>query len=358
MALYDALRKTITSRFSSFGKLCLLSYKYADSDLMEILYRRAEKSEKAYTSRAPTWVVNLGVKHEDLAEEYLQDPDNAKRVFECIGESSEGGYIKRRSAITRMALPTKEITTYNPVVDNRVTISDVGSLRFKDGFRGQEGKLYVVHVDLAKGKTTKRGDAAGFMLAHPEPMHPEYGEDVTEELLKMGINAQPQMEAAVKRPMKGIVVDLALQLIAPQGGEIIFADLRSLIYRLRDVYGFKIIFAGYDGFESTDSLQELQRQGIPSGNISVDKTTEPYDTFKSLLYQGLFRAYKHPVLERELKELEEIGGKVDHPVHSWRRELEEGINRGSKDVADCAAAVTYKIVNDVPLQPGIFLGGL
>jgi len=354
MKLYKAIRSSIKSRFPKLGKFVLLSYKYHANDLMVIQYRAGKKDPKTFTSKGATWEIRLNISREDLADEYVRDPENARRVYECEGEFSEEGYIRRKEAITKIVGKGYE----NPIVGGHTTVRSIGSLVFHDWFRGIENKVYVAHVDLALGKTTKRGDAAGFMLAHPAAMFQTLDQGAVDELHRLGMDASAHMDSEPEAPSKGIEIDLALQIIAPSGGEIIFGDIRSLIYTLKEQLGFNIAFVSYDGFESKDSVQQIQSHGIACERISVDTSIVPYDTLKSLLYQGLFKGYHHPTLIRELWELLERNGKVDHPEYSYRRQEEEGINRGSKDVADCAAAIASKIVPDIPLQPGIYFGSM
>lgn len=354
MKLYKAIRSSIKSRFPKMGKFVLLSYKYHDNDLMMIQYRMGKKDKKTFTSKGATWEIRLNISREDLADEYVRDPENARRVYECEGDSSEEGYIKRKGAIAKIVGKGYE----NPVIGGHTTVRSIETLVFQDWFRGAEGKIYVVHVDLALGKTTKRGDAAGFMMAHPAAMFPSLDQGAIDELHRLGLDASAHMDSEPEAPSKGIEIDLALQIIAPSGGEIIFGDIRSLIYTLKEQLGFNIAFVSFDGFESKDSVQQIQSHGIACDKVSVDTSIVPYDTLKSLLYQGLFKGYHHPTLIRELIELQERNGKVDHPEYSYRRQEEEGINRGSKDVADCAAAIASKIVPDIPLQSGVFFGSL
>ena len=353
MALYKALRRTIRSRFpQGYGKLCLLSYKYNDNDLMEILFNRGKKRESVFSSHHSLWEVNIRVRREDLAEEYLDDPEGSERAFECRGEGGIGGYITRRHTIAQAAVGE------NPVAGDLLSTNNIGSLIFKDWFKGTVGRRYVVHVDLAKGKVRARGDAVGFAMGHTEQMFAVHGQETLDELLELGIDISGNLDSDPKTPRKGVKVDLALQIVAPAGGEVSFMDVRRLIYRLQKMHGFNIAYVSFDGFEAVDSIQDLQRHGIEAGKISVDKTMEPYDTLKSKLYQGLLRYYPHPILQRELRELERGGGRVDHPQFSYDREITEGVSRGSKDVADAVAAIAFKIENDIHLDPDIYFGSL
>ena len=109
--------------------------------------------------------------------------------------------------------------------------------------------------------------------------------------------------------------------------------------------GFDITKVTFDGFQSTMLIQNLEREGVDSAIISVDRSRKPYDTLKHLLYQGLVDIYYYPPLVRELKELIiSDKGKIDHPKDSNQRLKEEGIKRGSKDVADCLAASVFNAV--------------
>lgn len=351
MDLYKALRRTIRSRFSrGHGKLLLLSYKYHNNDLMEILFKRGVEKAHIFSSHHATWEVNIGVDRAGLAEEYTDDPEGAQMAFECKGEGGVGGYIRRRYTIARA------VDGENPVLGGLLSTDSVRSLQFADWFKGTPGRLYAVHIDLAKGKMEDRGDAVGFVMGHPEQMFANYDQRTVDELLELGIDVTGNLDSDPQTPRKGLRIDLALQITAPPASEVDFQDLRQLVYRLKQMHGFKIIYASFDGFEAVDSIQDINRHGIDAGIISVDKTMEPYDTLKSKLYQGLVRYYPNPILQRELRELERKGSKVDHPEYSYERQVTEGVVRGSKDVADALAAVAFKIENDIHLDADIFFG--
>jgi len=353
MDLYKALRRTITSRFSrGHGKLCLLSYKYHDNDLMEILFKQGKSKPHVFSSHHATWEVNLGVDRQGLAEEYAEDPEGAQMAFECKGEGHIGGYIRRRQTIPQA------VDGENPILGDLLSTDSPGSIGFKDWFRGSLGRHYVVHIDLAKGKTKERGDAASFVMAHAEQMFAHYDQRTVDELLELGIDITSNLDSDPKTPRKGVKIDLALQITSESGSEVDFMEVRQLVYRLKTMYGFNILYVTFDGFQSIDSIQDIIRHGIDASTLSVDKSMAPYDTMKSKLYQGLIRFYPHPILQRELRELERRGDKVDHPDFSYERQSTEGVLKGSKDVADGLAAVAFKIENDIHLDPDIYFGAL
>jgi len=101
-----------------------------------------------------------------------------------------------------------------------------------------------------------------------------------------------------------------------------------------DVYDFDVdgdpsyVVNGFVSHNSTDMRQTLRRHfKLITGEVSMDRTTIPYNDFKNTLYEERLATYHHPVLVSEVADLEynPSTGKVDHPPG------------GSKDLADAAA---------------------
>lgn len=130
--------------------------------------------------------------------------------------------------------------------------------------------------------------------------------------------------------MPQIVYDLTLEVKPPKAGEIEFAKIRSLFYKLREL-GMNLKWVSYDSFQSTDSLQILATQGFSVGVQSMDTSPKAYDTLKSALYDGRVKLPEHDRLLNEMVRLERDSktGKIDHPANS------------SKDVSDAVAGVAY-----------------
>jgi hypothetical protein len=143
-----------------------------------------------------------------------------------------------------------------------------------------------------------------------------------------------------------IVFDLLMRIHAPAGREIFIADVRHMIYSLRDHHRFKIVECNTDGFESTDTRQQLNKRRIASEKISVDRQTIPYEDLREALYENRVEFPKYMVkyheydteytniAYKELSELIDDGKKVDHPEN------------GSKDVADAMASVVFRLMGD------------
>jgi len=187
-----------------------------------------------------------------------------------------------------------------------------------------------VHID-----TSHTADSSGITIAHiagwtevvrRDAMGEEYNE------------LAPRIEA-----------DLVLGVVPPPGDEIMLADLRGIVYQFM-AHGFQISYASLDSYQSVDTIQQFGKHGIESEVVSVDRTTEPYDTLKTAMYEDRFRMAPHSVALREFRYLQRIpksGGKVkiDHP-----KKNPDG-TPGSKDIADSIAGVVYALTKKVPGRP-------
>jgi hypothetical protein len=146
-----------------------------------------------------------------------------------------------------------------------------------------------------------------------------------------------------------IEADLVLGVVPPPGDEIMLADLRGIIYQFM-AHGFNVSYVSLDSFQSIDTIQQLRKHGVDSEVVSIDKTTEPYDTLKTTMYEDRFRMAPHSVALREFRYLQRVpksGGrvKIDHP-----KKNPDG-TPGSKDVADAVAGVVYALTKKVPGRP-------
>ena len=139
----------------------------------------------------------------------------------------------------------------------------------------------------------------------------------------------------------GVVIDLALQLKAPPGREILFDEVVQFIVRLSKE-NWKLGQVTFDAWQSFGLMQTLQRVGIGAQELSVTKDPKAYNTLKALLYQGTLACHPQPILLRELEELIVTPeGKIDHPPTSHRRSREDGSTKGSKDLADAVAGCAF-----------------
>jgi hypothetical protein len=181
-----------------------------------------------------------------------------------------------------------------------------------------------VHVDLAL-----TGDSAGIACGYvPQFKKMERAEGV--------IEAMPY-----------VVYDFVLEVKPPRNDEINYEKIRTLISVLRK-NGLPIKWVTFDSYQSTDSKQLLRQLGFVTGDASMDKTTIPYDVFKTAILDGRLLAPRHEKAQSEIRALErdQKKNKIDHP------------STGSKDCADAMAGVAYGITRrtEVWVQHGFTPG--
>lgn len=187
-------------------------------------------------------------------------------------------------------------------------------------YEQHDSRKRVVAIDTA---TSGDGDALGFAMGFVDSLIDLDGEE---------------------KPY--IIIDLLYRVKAPKGQAIALAEIRNLIYYLKNDLGFNIKEVTLDGFESTDTMQLLSRRGINAHYLSVDRKKGPYEDLREAIYEGRlefprYLTYKNKgddkqveILIKELMELSDNGQKIDHP------------DNGSKDVADALAAVVYNLMTN------------
>lgn len=192
--------------------------------------------------------------------------------------------------------------------------------QFADWFVAKDSLKRAAHIDIAYAA---EGDALGLAMAHVAEVVEFEGE---------------------KKPY--IVFDFLLRIKAAPGTEIMLQEIRRYLYELKDDRKFKIRMVTMDGFQSTDTRQQLQKRRFMTEYVSVDRSKMPYEDLRDALYENRIEfppyitylnkgdAETVAIAVKELMELEEGDKKIDHPPN------------GSKDLADCIAGVTYTLMGD------------
>ena len=106
--------------------------------------------------------------------------------------------------------------------------------------------------------------------------------------------------------------------------EIDIASVRNWVMRLKTDYGYPIRVVTFDSWNSLESRQQMKAAGMPTGLLSVDKTSGPMKQFRDALYDERLALPDSDLLHTEMRELEydKKKDKVDHPPS------------GSKDCVD------------------------
>ena len=357
-AIYNTIVRRRKSRFMKGGKLpgCLLlvSSKGGPEDFLEVRARQAkdEADKLTYVVDRPIWEIKpketysgntfrLEVGNERYASRVLADDDVARAdaVIMAVPEEYRGDfkndpegslrdlagistlarkpYFYDRSAIWEMADAFKAAGYTSPFAACQFELSKrlpepVEGYRCKDPHKPR-----VAHIDL--GLT---GDFCGLAVG--------YVSDV-EFIQSRGAGGKTVIEE-----MPIVVYDVVMTITPPPGGEIEFAQVREVLYLLRDQLGIPLQYVSFDQFQSADSRQILQRKRFNTFHRSVDgeKGLEFYRMFRAAVNSHRVMCPENQLAFKELATLEEDYEHrcVDHTSH------------GSKDTADAMCGVYATIM--------------
>jgi hypothetical protein len=205
---------------------------------------------------------------------------------------------------------------------------NLSKVKFRPWFTAADTLKRVCHIDIAYSAS---GDALGFAMGHVREL-----KEIDGEL----------------KPV--IIFDCLVRMRPLPGTQIMLSDVRQMVYYLKDRLGFRIKMVTLDGFQSTDTLQQLQKKKIQTDYLSVDKDILPYHDLREAIYEERvefpkFMTYmKHGdvstveiAVQELLRLIEKENGKIDHP---------EG---GSKDVSDAMAGVVTTLMGDRSYRRGV-----
>lgn len=122
----------------------------------------------------------------------------------------------------------------------------------------------------------------------------------------------------------------SISLAAPRGDKIPYAKITEFICWLRRS-GFQISRLSRDQFQSEYMAQLLEGQGFTVDKLSLDRTPDGYQAFRSILLEQRIEMLDYKKVQDELIFLQRdaITGRIDHPIG------------GSKDVSDSLAGATW-----------------
>lgn len=255
---------------------------------------------------------------------FMTNPEKALRDLAGVPPASESVFISLVDRITECRDKWQERygNVGSPIGTDPIRPS------IADWFEAPDTRKRCIHLDLAYAD---EGDALGLCMGHIE--------EVVEN------------DEGEKVPY--IVLDMLMRVVAAPGQEILFSEIRSLIYALRDDLGFRIKKVTMDGFQSTDTRQQLRKKRFEVDALSVDKNTLPYHDLREAIYE---RRLEFPpyytylksggtelveIAVKELMELQDDGKKIDHPA------------TGSKDMADPMAGVVTTLMGDRVYRRGV-----
>lgn len=336
--IYKMYRGSVTSRYSQFGKLVLLSFPRHKDDFIQKRYNAliAEKETivlretikrdidlpdgtdgnemvvewehdeiirynrtKVFALRRTSWEVNPNKDLQtDLADDFFDDPGDAYGRFACMPSNVTRGFFKR------MDKAEEAFDLVNGVDGDGI---------FHPNFQPIEGVPYFMHVDLAQ-----KHDKCAVGMAH------------VEQWIKYQIIGSEQVDYL---PL--VKVD-ALRWWTPTKTKTV--DFKAVVEYIKAVRrrGFDLKLVTFDRWNSHDTMQELERIDIKTDNLSVAK--KHYDDWLVTMYDDRLKGPHEEVLLDEMRELIEHKGKVDHP------------RKGNKDLCDGTAGAIFNAVAHTPKE--------
>ena len=254
-------------------------------------------------------ILSIPIEYES---EFRRDPHSALRDICGISTSSISPFIQRRFKIYEAITAGEEEGLASILVKDNVILGVDGMPVVKfNHYCTDPSKPRYVHVDLSK-----TGDRCGVAMLRYD-----------------GLATTTRSNGAIES-LPVATIEVACSIEPDSNNEIDFAEVRTWIKQLRDIYGYPIKAVTYDGIFSIESIQQWRKLGMKTGNISVDRTSAPYKNLRDAYNDNRIHMFQQDVLVNELFELEfdDDKDKVDHPVN------------GSKDVADAVCGAYYSLL--------------
>jgi hypothetical protein len=229
-------------------------------------------------------------------DDFLRDPEYALREICGISTNAITPFIAQRQKIYQAVTPwnqreLKDWTTQsNYKLNEYSTLNERGMPKIISDNLPQDGKQRFVHVDLSVVQ-----DRCGIAICHIDGYV-----EVDQERLPY------------------YVVDWVVTLEPDSVNQVDISEVRRWVVDLKLKYGINIARVSYDGYQSTETIQQLRKLGINAMPVSVDKTLEPYENIKSAFYSDRIAIPDNELLKLEFSGLElnlnaNAGkGKVDH----------------------------------------------
>ncbi len=334
------MRTSAMTRFPGVFKVVAISYpRYLGSMIQQLtadaksdIQRNGIDSRHYVSGPMPTWEVNPRVTKEDFAQDYKDNPEEARKMYECKPTRGTSPYFRNSAAVDACFTPKRQLpidVSYR-IEDKSGTPVWVPEYRFSPDFFPVKGAVYAMHADLARV-----GDKAGLAMAHVQ----KYSEH---EAVAEDQDGAPHPIREIRPHVKtDFVISYSSNLSTTPPREIQIRWARQLCFELIKM-GFNIRRFTFDMFQSADSMQILESHGIESERVSTDTSEDPWRTLRDLMYEGRLTipslATEDPtasfLLREELLSLTRLpNGRVDHPFD------------GSKDEADALAGAVYGAVS-------------
>lgn len=367
MKLYNTIKRRMESRYMKSGKipgmLFLVSSKKSTSDFLEAYIQENKNRPNIYLVDEPLWVVKssvnsysgktfrVAVGNTYVKSKILSD-DEDRASYESNGQEVIDVPVEHREAFEQdinsalMDIAGKSLSNnlkyiyydklklcYRDYLHNPFTMDEI-SLGFDDDSELQDyfipdrlSKLDISKPHFIHWDASKSGDATGLAMSTISGRA---------EVRRLQNGEMFDSEDIVHK------LEFAVRILAKPGSEIPFYKIRNFIYYLKFELGYNILLVTCDSYQSVDTIQQMNLNGVTAKTQSVDRTMAPYTTIKNAINEGRLILPHIPVLEYELLNVEEdkTRGKVDHTVD------------GHKDVADAVVGSIFGALSEKELLKG------
>jgi len=258
----------------------------------DLLIRDIFKKGTRVAIRGATWEFK-GIEKEIFASQFEYNPIKAERDLGANPPETSGGALPNPDIIDALANYDRP----DPV-DKKLNIYGWSIPPIFDWFEGDARYRYYMHFDLSKS-----GDQTGAAMCH-------YDYD------------------------RGVyVLDLIMTIPVSKNWNLKFQSIENIVDFLV-LQKFPIAKVTFDGFQSLNIIQSMEKRGILSQIYSVDRGTEAYDTLIQTLLQKRLDYYPQKTFIKEVKEIQLVGNKYNHPPN------------GSKDTSDAGAGALANCAKD------------
>lgn len=337
-AMYNTLSATVSSRFDDTGKVLVLSFprskegfimnKFHDAiaEKEDVWYEHTFKLDEdlpdgieenefsikwveheiisykfpeVWAMSRPTWKVNPTKTINAFKRDFYKNPDDALGRFACNPQdTSDGGWYRAKEKI-------------DAAFNGKNAVSEVtGPTEFVGKIDNE--KKYFMHVDLARVQ-----DNCAVAIAHVEKWQ------------KTIFDGEGEV-------VPYVVVDMVKYWKPDRNRPVDFSDVRDFIVSA-DRYGYNLELVTFDRWNSDQTIQYLNEQGIKAEKLSVDR--DQYTDLATLMGEHRIHGPDVDLLRSELKKLVVLpNGKVDHP------------NKSSKDLSDAVAGAVWNAAVHTPRQ--------
>jgi hypothetical protein len=375
---YEATVRRFESRFvkdgASLGKLFLVASKQDELSFLEVFVEEMKNSNRVLVFEKAQWEIfpksyYSGVKFSVMAGDEYTPP-------KIIESDEKNKYIKEGFRVIDIPIEHKFDVERDSVgaLRDLAGVTVKGSRRHKlipaerfikacfDETKKDPVSMETIEIGLNDDLELMRFiDIKRIRIDHKNPrcIHVDIG--ITHDALALACSTvatwmEMDVETAegtfAKQKVPVIETDFIIRLKAKEGDRIPLHKVRKLILDLkRNGLNIKIVTMDLR-LASEDTQQILQKAGIKTDSLSVDRDIRPYLDFKNLLLEQRWICHPHKYLLFELRhlELDRDRNKIDHPDKVKDIEiLRDGSTRdivieATKDLSDAVVGSVYSAI--------------